>query len=319
MIFLGCICGSVESIEFTPTCITYDSTIDSVPQYNEGINYIELKNGIYDDLYVSSDPYCGQEASDNVPFIWGYDTVIYPTFNGSTNAGNLDFTLDTISHLIIKRRVVGEFNWKTIFVKEIKIKEDFDLSGIDYTARSGVEYEYAAVPVFNNGLEGSYSTALSRVDLDKIFIVGADQIIATTITDGYCDTTRNVPSSVNVLLNNRYPIYIRNTIANYDTGSLSAGYLEQGDNCILITDDDARRTTYQRSVMDFLCDGRPKLLKHLDGRMWLIMVTGNPSDVTDTFYKIRKIDFEWVEIGDCESEEDLYYANLIDVTEEWWS
>lgn len=318
MIFLDCICGSTESIELTPTCTTYDST-DTLDYTNDGMNYVELKNGIYNDLYISNDPLCGTENGEGEIYVWGYDTVLYVPFNGNTNAGNTDFTLDTISHLIIKRRIVGEFGWKTIYVKEIKTIDDFKLSGIDHTARSGVEYEYAAVLVFNNGDEGSYSTALASTTFDKVFIVGHDQIVSTTITDGYCDTTRNVPSSVNVLLNSRYPIYIRNTIANYDSGSLSAGYIEADDHCTLITDEDSKRITYQKSVMDFLCDGKPKLLKHMDGRMWLIMVTGNPSDVADGYYKIRKIDFEWVEIGDCESEEDLYYANLIDVPEEWWS
>lgn len=316
MIFLNCVCGEIGTIESTPTCVTYDST--KLNNTNEGLNYIEIKNALFDNLYLSTDPHCGEENAEGIPFVWGYDTVLYATFDGNTLAGNIDLSLESISHLIIKRRVVGEFTWKTIYVKEIKTIEDFDLSGIDYTARSGVEYEYAAVPVFH-GYEGNYSTATSCTTLDRIFIVGADRVVSTEITDGYCDTVRNVPSSTNVLLNSKYPIYIRNTIANYDSGSLSANYIDRDDYCLLIDTDDIDRVTYQKSVMDFLCDGKPKLLKHFDGRMWLIMVTGNPTDTADGYYKIRKINFDWEEIGDCESEEDLYYANLTNITSEWWT
>lgn len=307
MIFLNCVCGASESIELTPSYIT-------------NIDYVELKNGIYNDLYVSSDPDCGYLDAEGQPYIWNYDTILYAPFDGNTLAGNINFALDTISHVLIKRKVAGEFEWQTIYVKEIKDITDFTITGIDYTARSNVEYIYASVLIYNNGLEGGYSTATSTVVLDNVFLVGADRIVSTSITDGYCNTTRNAPSSVNVLLNNKYPIYIRNTIANYDSGSLSATYLERDEeNCTLQLENDSIRTMYQKDVMDFLCDGNPKLLKHFDGRMWLIMVTGNPTDTADENYKLRRIDFEWTEIGDCESEEDLYYAGLIDVPEEWWS
>ena len=53
--------------------------------------------------------------------------------------------------------------------------------------------------------------------------------------------------------------------------------------------------------------------------MWIIQITPNPTDNADTVYNNRKITFSWVEIGDVNSEEDLYYLGLSDVSPEWWS
>lgn len=248
-------------------------------------------------------------------FIWDWETVLYAPFNGTPEAGNVDFTLENTTHIVIKRRKQDELEWKTIYVQPIDKLEDFDIHEADTTARSATTYEYAAVAV-RDGIEGTYNKMTVESSFDKIYLVEKDQMYGTSIGDGYCDTTRNIPSAVTPLLNNKYPIYIRNTRANYDTGSLSLGFIDT-ETCPF-NFDDKNRVPYQRKVMDFLCDAKPKLLKLPDGRMWLIMVTGNPTDTADNYYANRKINFEWTEIGDCESQRDLYNAGLLDVSEEWW-
>ncbi len=48
-------------------------------------------------------------------------------------------------------------------------------------------------------------------------------------------------------------------------------------------------------------------------------VTGDPTDTANGTYNNRDISFEWTEIGNYESERDLYNTNLSDVEEEWWN
>lgn len=248
-------------------------------------------------------------------YTWDWGTVLYAPFNGNTEAGNVDFTLENTTHIIIKRRKQGEKVWKTIYVQPINELTDFNIHGVDKTARSATTYEYAAVAV-KDGIEGTYNKKTIESSFDKIYLIEKEQMYSTSIGDGYCDTTRNVPSTITPLLNNKYPIYIRNSLANYDTGSLSLGFVNT-ETCPF-NFDDKNRVPYQRKVMDFLCDAKPKLLKLPDGRMWLIMVTGNPTDTAENHYANRRINFEWTEIGDCESQRDLYNANLLDVEEDWW-
>lgn len=290
------------------------------PTNIENINYVELKNGVYDDLYITKDTEF--ELTNQVPKEWDFNTVLWARFSGNVNAGNVDWNLETTSHLILKSRNEGDFKWKTIYVKEVNSIEDFSINYPDYFVSSGQPIEYAIVNVLY-GSEGNYSTTKITPQFDKMFIIEDGVVWGTDITDGFCDTTRNIPSSNVELLNSKYPIFVRNTIANYDTGTCKGSFVPFIDEkaCELAYDrgHDYQRIKYQKDFMNFLCDGVPKILKMPDGRMWIIQVTPNPTDTANVIYNNREISFSWVEIGDVNSEEDLYYLGLSEISPEWWN
>ncbi|MCM1134372.1 MAG: hypothetical protein NC400_02250 [Clostridium sp.] len=290
------------------------------PTNIDNINYVELKNGIYDDLYISNAT--NFELTNQCPDEWDFDTVLWAKFNGDANAGNVDWTLETTSHIILKSRSDGEFQWKTIAVKEVNTIDDFIINYPDYFIASGQTVEYAVVNVLN-GSEGNYSTTKITPKFSKMFLIENDVVWGTDITDGFCDTTRNIPSSTVELLNSKYPIFVRNTIANYDTGNCKGSFvpLVDEESCELAFNEqyDYQRIQYQKGFMDFISDGVPKILKLPDGRMWIVQVTPNPTDTANQMYNNREITWSWVEIGDVNSEEDLYYLGLSDVSPEWWN
>lgn len=299
-------CGGDLSCSLTPTNLN-------------SINKIILKNGMYDDLYITKDT--SFALDENYVMRWDFDTILWAKFNGTTDAGNVDWNIDTISHIILKKRVEGKFTWRTLAAKEIKTKEDFELMFDDYTCASGAEYEYAIVPIFY-GAEGNYSSARMKSQFDAIFIISEKDVYFTDITDGYCNTTRNIPSANVELLNQKFPIFVRNSMANYDTGSCTGSFVPfEDDGCTrdFTPGNNYKRIVFQRSVMDMLTDGLPKILKLPDGRLWLVQVTPNPTDSADQNYSNRNIAFTWVEIGSIESEKDLYYFGLSDISEEWWN
>ena len=190
----------------------------------ENINYVELKNGIYDDLYITKAT--DFELTNECPNEWDFDTILWAKFSGNTNAGNVDWNLDNTSHLILKSRTEGNFKWKTIAVKEVDSTEDFVINYPDYFVASGQSVEYALVPVLY-GLEGNYNTTQVTSKFNKMFLIEGGTVWGTEITDGFCDTTRNIPSSNVELLHSRYPIFVRNSIINYDTGNCK-GSFEKG-------------------------------------------------------------------------------------------
>lgn len=290
------------------------------PTNIDNINYVELKNGIYDDLYVSKAT--NFELTAKCPEEWDFDTVLWAKFNGNASAGNVDWNLETTSHLVLKSRNEGEFKWKTIAVKEIHTIDDFTINYPDYFIASGQTVEYAIVNVLY-GSEGNYATTKITPKFDKMFLIENDIVWGTDITDGFCDTTRNIPSSTVELLNSKYPIFVRNTIANYDTGNCKGAFvpLVNEESCELAFGEeyDYMRIQYQKGFMDFISDGIPKILKLPDGRMWIVQITPNPSDTANQMYNNREISWSWVEIGDVNSEEDLYYLGLSDVSPEWWN
>lgn len=298
-------CGGNLACTLTPTSL-------------EKMNYIELKNGIYDDLYLTRAT--DFELSHEITEGWTFDTILWAKFNGNTNAGNVDWNTETVSHILLKRRFINDFKWNTLVVKKIDTIKDFVIYYNDYANASGATYEYAIVPVLY-GIEDVYSSCIVKSKFDKLFIIEDETVYSTDITDGFCDTTRNIPSSNVELLNNKYPIFVRNTIANYDTGTCKGSFVPYEDECIIDfnPDNDYKRITAQKSTMDMISDGVPKILKLSDGRIWLVQATPNPTDTAENTYNNRYITFSWVEIGDINSEEDMYYLGLSDVTEEWWN
>ena len=286
----------------------------------ENINYVELKNGIYDELYITKAT--DFELSDEFPQEWDFDTILWAKFNGNTNAGNVDWDLDNISHIILKSRTDGNFQWKTIVVKEVNNIDDFVINYPDYFVASGQPVEYAVVPISYGSLEGTYATTKITSKFVKMFLIEGNEVWGTEITDGYCDTTRNIPSSNVELLHSKYPIFVRNTIANYDTGNCKGSFVPlDEDSCQFAFDSeqDYERIKYQRKFMDYICDSIPKILKLPDGRLWLVQVTPNPTDTASQTYNNREISWSWVEIGNVNSEEDLYYLGFSNVESEWWN
>lgn len=284
----------------------------------ENINYVELKNGIYDDLYITKN--VDSKLNGEFPAEWDFDTILWAKFNNTTNAGNVDWNLETTSHIILKSRTEGNFRWKTIVVKETNCIEDFVINYPDYFVASRQPVEYAIVPVLQ-GMEGDYATTSITSKFSKMFLIEGNMVWGTEITDAFCDTNRNIPSSNVVLLNRRYPIFIKNTIANYDTGNCKGSFVpldEETCEFAYDSEQDYWRIKYQREFMDYISDGIPKILKLPDGRLWLIQVTPNPSDTANQTYNDREHTWSWVEIGNVNSEFDLYYLGFSDVTEEWW-
>lgn len=305
------VCGS----NFVGGVLTSDLTSTDL----KNINYVELKNGIYDDLYITkaTDFTLGSEC----PKEWDFDTILWAKFDHTVNAGNIDWNLENTSHIILKSRTEGNFHWKTIAVKEVHSSKDFVINYPDYFVASGQPVEYAIVPV-QNGSEGAYASTQVASRFNKMFLIEGNTVWGTEITDGFCDTTRNIPSSTVELLNSKYPVFVRNTVANYDTGNCKGSFVPLDEtSCEFAYDSerDYERIRYQREFMDYICDSIPKILKLPDGRLWLVQVTPNPADTANQEYNDREISWSWVEVGDVNSEEDLYYLGFSNVESEWWN
>ena len=291
-----------------------ESCVNPTATYLEKMTYVELKHGNYDDLYISND--VSGTVNELIPDQWEFDTVLHATFEDVTDAGNVGWNLSNTTNILVKRRESGASDWTTIAEREVHTLADFNFAGIDYYARSKTDYDYAIVATLQH-VEGNYNISTVHSEFDGIHIAEKDTIYGTIITDDYVDTVRNIPSSVTALPNMRYPKYISNSVANYDTGSCSGTFVYfNQETCDFDFDHIANQTYF---VMDVLANRKPKILKIGDGRMWLIMVTGNPTDSGKDHLYNRVINFEWAEIGDYNSEKDMYYANLLDIDPKWWS
>lgn len=304
MYFLGyAFLGGATSVELTPTNI---GTLDVV----------EFSNAKYDDTYITNNPTI---SHDDLPDGWDSDTELYGKYDTTIHAGNIEFTTDTIDTILIKRRKKGSFKWTTILVKTADSWDDLRyITGYDYTAAAKTTYEYAVVPTYQY-TENVYYINEVYSDFDGLYIAEKGIIYGTPV-GASCDITRNTPSSVAELLNNKYPKFMSNSALNYDSGQASGQFIEM--DCLNGCATEYISTWENRdTVLAFLTNRKPKILKYETGASWLISVTGSPTDsgIEAGIPDMRSITFDWTETGDKEDEASLYYAGIYDVPSTWWN
>lgn len=306
--------GSLDTVAVTPTDATKDT-------------YVAVRNAVYDNVYITRD--VTSPLTDPVPEEWDVDTILYAKFDYGLNAGNLEYSTDTLDTMLLKRREQGTFKWITIYVKPVGEEDDLNINGYDYYNAAKTTYEYAVVPVYQ-GIEGKYNIYSVESDFAGLFVAEKDKVygaentnpenrlIYGTEIDAAVDYQRNAPSATVELINAKYPKYVSNSIANYDSGTAKGEFvLIECPNTYY----DLGGYPFRKAILDFLTDKKPKILKYETGKIWMINVTGAPTNTgKDELISFRRdISFEWVEVGDYLSERDLYYSGLSDIPSEYWS
>ena len=112
-------------------------------------------------------------------------------------------------------------------------------------------------------------------------------------------------------LGRKYPVVVSNSLINYETGSFTGtvlpnDFLENHNfNALDMVNE-------RKELLDFLTNKNAKILKDWNGNIWLIIIVNNPSISfqTNTSMKLADVSASWVEIGDYNSQKDLYEAGL---------
>ena len=195
------------------------NTLDPMPTSATNITDTRLMNGIFDHWYATQST--EGKYPTTIPEQWDYDTIMDADFNnGNLSAGNVDFVLEEITSLRIKRRAVGEFNWITLYDIPIMTEADLRVSVIDTLNKNDTEYEYALVPVLNE-IEGDYITNTVMSEFDGVYICDLDTIFRFYAGVSY--GTGNRVQQVGTLepLGRKFPIMVSNSLLNYETGSVT--------------------------------------------------------------------------------------------------
>ena len=274
------------------------------------ITSLALTDGTYSQLYLSADP---SATTDNFDDDWTWDTKLNADFGDSLEAGNSGFSTRTTDYLVIRRRERGAVKWTTIFVKKIETIDDFLVHFTDTYARAEVEYEYC-VSSFAGGMENSYDIRTVYSDFDGFYITDKDCLYGTVYDVDGCNTNRNMTTSTLELLNSRYLNVVSHSALDCDSGSITGTFLKDDGGKV----DNAAGLQYRSAFKNRLANKKPLILKLGDGRIWLVRVTGAPTDSRGSHSDIRQLTFEWVEIGDVNNMQTLYETGLSDVEARWW-
>lgn len=290
------------------------SALSPTPSSCKVINAIKIFDGQYYSIFASAN---SELTLGNVGDAWDYDTKIMTNFStGVLDAGNSAFSLMNTEQLLIKRRIVGEQKWTTIYVKDIKATEDFRIYFTDKFARSGYEYEYAVCSI-SGGIENSYVVENVYSEFDGFYITDKDCLYGTIFNIDTTDTTMNLLNSTLSLLNSKYMSVVSNSEVASESGTTTGTFIKFDDNDVNQFNRQAS-LEYRTEVKKRLANKKPLILKIHDGRIWMIKVTGQPTDTADGHFDVRGLSFEWTEIGDYNDMETLYRNGFSDVGSRWW-
>ena len=301
MLFLGYkFCSGTDSLSPTPS---KDNLVTA----------IQVFDGKYNSIFVSSNT---DLTTDNINDEWDYDTKLMADFDDGLNAGNSGFSLKNTDHLLIKRREVGEQKWTVLAVKKISTTEDFKVFYTDKFARAGIEYEYAISSTINK-VENAYVVQNVFSDFNGMYITDKDCLYGT-ILDVDCNAaSMNLANRTQELLNSKYMTVVSNSMTRGESGSASGTFIRFDDDNVNKFNRNAS-IKLREEVKNRLANKKPLILKVHDGRIWMIKVTGQPQESHDGHVDVKQLSFEWMEVGDVNDMETLYYNGFSDVTSEWW-
>lgn len=291
------------------------SLLNNIPSSTKSSTGITISGAVYDTIRVDKDITNSFEISTS----WDDTACMLAEFNENLYAGNIELGVDNVTDVIIKRRELGQFSWFNMFSIPVNGIDDFNFTISDRYGKGGQVYQYAFVPIIN-GLEGEYSIATDEdgkdeimCEFDGIVILDKDNMY-NTFLDISTSTQKNQSKTYTSTLNSKYPVVIKNSLSNFYTGSISATYL----HFIGCDYDKNGSRKYREQFLDFLVNGNTKMIKIFDGRTFLCEVIDQVSDSNSGHHEVHTIDYQFVEVGDIESNQDMYNAGLLDITEEWW-
>lgn len=271
------------------------------------LTFTEVANGIYDHVNISSD--VDFEYITTYPTTWDTSTILNATFNGTINAGNVDYVVSQISSIKIKRRLKGTYEWHTLYDIPINSIDDMNFTRNDYLAQSEVEYEYALVPIIGN-VEGQYITNSMSATFYGVFITDGESIFRFKEGASYTSNERVHATATYEPYGSQYPVVVSNGQLSYDKGTVN------GSVIVLDSDEQLdRKGTVDRlqKIKTFLATPNAKVLKDLNGNIWLVSIVDNlPINYySEVGMAFAQISFNWVEIGDANNGTDLLDNNLI--------
>lgn len=270
------------------------------------ISTITFSHMVLDELYASKQILV--DFNWTVPDEWDWDTILHADFHGDTYAGNVDYSVDTVGKIRVKKRYKGDFSWKTIYEKEITCVDDFYVEFYDYYEPSGRDVEYAYIAISKSGQDMNMVSSEVHSQFDWYFICDRN-VSYPMMIDAENNITYNRESQTIVSPGSRYPYVNHNGIAQYYSGTMNAVFIALNDDCKLDLENGWK---YRNQIDEFLANGKAKILKSFEGDMWMVKTAGNISRSQNGHYQIISQSFDWVECGDPNSIGDLYDNDFID-------
>lgn len=299
----------ITNISYVGESFTQDGQVSEFSNEisNFNITNVVLKNGLYDNIYITSDV---EFSMTSTKPSWDYNTILGCDFDNNINGGNIDILLSEVDEIKIKRRKYGTMKWIEIFSKKITQGIDFNFVYYDYFIPSEEKFEYAILPLLQ-GVEGEYYVSSISSSFNGVFISDINNSYSFYSGISFGDFTDNQSVGQYVPIGSKYPIIVRNSKNDYIQGSCSGDILGKDFN----TTRQINRldvVNERQELTSFLKNGKSKVLKDWNGNIWLIQIIDSPTISFNSSYGmgIASVGFSFVEQGKYDNEDDLIANNM---------
>lgn len=283
--------------------------LSSAPSQIDNITSTTISNAIFDHVNLTRD--VESEFNTTIPSEWDYNTILDAALNGNLNGGNVDFLINQVTAIKIKRRIKGQFEWLTLDTISIGKIEDLTFLFIDRLNVTDTEYEYALVPILE-GVEGEYLIASIFSKLRGVFIGDFNTTYKFMYDVSYGTNMRNQKTGTFLPIGKQYPVVVANGVISYESGSVTGSILNDD---FQVTGEINPKTIVEKKeiLKNFLTNKKAKILRDWNGNAWLCVITDSPTVnyKEGSSMRIPMVNFNWTQIGDYNSQLDLYYNGIL--------
>ena len=289
--------------------ISFAGTNESVANNyvaEDNISSITISNLILGEMYATKDVLL--KFNWKIPTGWSNDTYLHAEYNdGTLHAGNIKYATSAVSSIRIKKRFVGDFDWKTIYEQPVVTNEDFAVEFYDYYEPTGREVEYVYVVVTSNAETDSATNSVMS-EFDTYFICGPHGESYPMILNMEQTLTYKRQSNVITPPGSKYPYVVNNGITQYYAGNINVSFIKPDNNCSF---DIENAWKYRNEIDQFLANGELKIIKSFEGDIWMVNVINDIPRSNAGHYQLVNHQIEWVEAGSPYSIADLYDGGFI--------
>lgn len=273
-----------------------DGNVFDTPIPTENLDEVKMGAGVYDELYITVDTDIGEE--DVKPTNWRLKTIMNAKFRDDLEAGSLDSDGHKITSIqIYRRKHLIEDDW--LLIGQFDYERKYNVySFVDRFTENGAKYEYAIVPIAKDVIGDITISKPVTVDYDGVFISDLENNFKMEVDYELGTVTHNNNISTSVPLNGKYPIV---TVGNqdYKTGQLgflplSPEQVESGGHTI----DGRKEREYRDKVLDFLKNGKTKIIRDDNGDM-MVVATHNVQSTSKngSLVDLSAVSFQFTEVG----------------------
>lgn len=222
----------------------------------------------FDTVFATTDT---TPLSASFPAQWSEKVLMWATYDDGLQAGSVAFATSDVMAITLRRREKGTGEWVEIYRKSIRpdVIEDFNFVIYDVSAKAGITYEYAFVPILS-GSEGAMTIQEVTSEFKGLWICGAGAQYSTDM-NVKVRTDRNFSGNAVPTIGRKFPYFVSYGQSNYDTGVITGAFAPfDAEQCKYIFDGS---TQWRERLIDFLSDRKPKVIKTWDGRLWIASIS----------------------------------------------